>query len=185
MKRILFLTSLFILLGVTAFAQDTTTANTGKNFTFSAESGYNAIYSPDTKDWSSAAYIRELGKVAAWGKSGQHVLYLLGRQDIVTGLGYTIYSGGARFQPDISSWLNAHTFIPGDRMQFYVEAEAGNAIDTSSATSSNHVAQRYGFGLPVKLGSATTWTPVTASYLRVGHTNFAELSTNVSIVFGH
>jgi hypothetical protein len=166
------------------YAQDTTTTTTtdsGTSFSVSAESGYNAVYRPSDQSWFSAAYIKEAVKLASFGKNKQHILSLLGRQDIITGLGYTIYSGGANFQPDISGWLNTHTAIPGDRVQFYVEAEAGNAIDTSATTSVNHVAQRYGFGIPVKI-KAATWTPVTASYLRVGSISYAEVSTNIKIV---
>jgi hypothetical protein len=126
-------------------------------------------------------------KVATFGTVSQHNLYAIAHELSIPDFHQIAYMAGARFQPDISSWLGTHTVLP-TTITIHFEAEAGNTVDTSSTTSVNHVTQRYGLGVSVPIYDSSTGEIVvyapSAHYTQIGNVKNAEVTAGIAYVFG-
>jgi hypothetical protein len=161
-------------------AQTTTTSNAAA-LSFTAESEASVIHFDDA--FLPAVSTNELLKVAAFGSKNQHSLYLVGNEFNVPG-SFNAYSGGARFQPDISGFLSSRTVLPSTALQVYLEAFEGNALSSTSNTS--NFIQRYGGGIKVSLNSSGSLVAKAFSvhYDRVGAVNTFDASSGLSYLWG-
>jgi len=167
------------LFGTVAFAQ------TG--ITYSTEAEALGVYSSKDHGWHAGEDAGVVAKIATFGATSQHSLYVLGSELDIPDFDEISYLGGLRFQPDISSWLGKHTVLP-TTIGVHFQAEAGNTIDTSKSTSTNYFSQRYGGGVSIPVKDTTTGEivvhVVNGSYLRVGNVNDAVVTAGIAYIFG-
>ena len=177
MRRIFVFTAMMIM-GVCAWAQ---------GITPSIETEALGIYSAKDQAWHSGASESAVVKVAAFGSRDQHILYALGSEVTIPDFKDVSWLGGIRFLPDISTRIGSHTSLP-TTITVHFQAEAGNTIDTSSTTSSNHVTQRYGGGVSVPIYDSTSGEfvvhVINGSYLQIGNVKNAEMTAGIAYIFG-
>lgn len=169
------------MVGAFVLAVCAVSANAQTSVAVTTDGGAVAYHS--AAGWNIGSSINELTQVAALGTSKSNNLYFVGNETLVPGV-FTAYSGGVRFQPNLSTFLKQHSTVSPSAVNLYVESTLGNALSSTSNTS--NLITRVGGGVSVALtqGNTVVWQPIAVHFDKRGNLNEYEFSMNIAYVFG-
>lgn len=168
-----------LLLPVTVQAQTTTTStSTATTATFTGGSDVIALRYAGT--WGTGNLTTESFDLLDFGKTKTEHLFVEGKELIGAQSGINAYTGGIKFQPDLSKLL-AKTNVPADTFGIYFSASGGGG---TFSTGGAHAAYMVGGGIEYRSSSTLSWNPLQVQYVRIGNQNAAVISTGLSFLFG-
>ena len=130
--------------------------------------------------WGTGNLTTESFDLMDFGKTKSQHLFIEGKELIGTQAGINAYTGGVKFQPDLSKVLAKTNVSPAN---FGVYFSGSGGVGTL-ATGGSHIAVMVGGGLEYRSSSALSWNPVQIQYVRIGNQNAAVISTGLSFLFG-
>jgi len=131
-------------------------------------------------EWSAGTHVTESFDFVDFGKTKANHLYVEGHEFMAPTPGFSIYAGGIKFEPNISSLLSKTNVNPSSFGVFLTGA-VGNGIPS---TGNSHVSYLFGGGAKYQVTSALSWQSLTAEYGQFGNQKFAAISTGLSFIFG-
>jgi len=130
--------------------------------------------------WGTGNLTTESFDLIDFGKLKSQHLFIEGKELIGTQAGINAYTGGVKFQPDLSKVL-AKTNVSPANFGIYFSGSGGVG---TFATGPSHIALMLGGGIEYRSSSALSWNPIQVQYVRIGNQNAAVISTGLSFIFG-
>jgi hypothetical protein len=130
--------------------------------------------------WSAGNRTNEDYDLLEFGATKSNRLFLEGVELLAPSAGFSIYGGGVKLQPDISSILKK-TNLPTGNFLAFLDGSVGNTI---YATGPNHVGVIVGGGLQYITTSTMTWNTLRFDEILAGGKHYPSLSTGISLYFG-
>ena len=148
MKRIFALT--VVMLAALAMHAQTTPS-------FSASTDAVGIH--DAGAWAAATHITESLDAYDFGVKKTNHVYLEGHEFLANASNFTLYTGGAAIQPDMSA-LFKKTNIPADNISVLFSFSVGDKIPTDTGTA--HIAGLFSGSFRYRASSTLTWNTLQA-----------------------
>ena len=130
--------------------------------------------------WSAGNRTNEDYDLVDFGATKSNRLFLEGVELLAPTAGFSVYGGGVKLQPDISSLLK-RTNLPTGNFLAFIDGSVGNTV---YASGPNHVGVIIGGGLQYITGSTMTWNTLRFDEVLVGSNHYPALSTGISLYFG-
>jgi hypothetical protein len=130
--------------------------------------------------WGTGNLTTESFDLMDFGATKSEHLFLEGKELIGAQSGINTYTGGVKFQPDLSKVL-AKTNVSPSTFGMYVSGSAGVGMLN---TGGSHIAFMLGGGIEYRSNSTLSWNPLQIQYVRIGNQNAVVISTGLSFVFG-
>jgi hypothetical protein len=146
--------------------------------TFTGGSDVIALHYAGT--WGTGNLTTESFDLMDFGKTKSEHLFLEGKELIGAQSGINAYTGGVKFQPDLSKLL-AKTNVSPNSFGLYFSGSGG--VGTLNAGGS-HLAYMVGGGIEYRANSTLNWNPLQVQFVRIGNQNAAVISTGLSFLFG-
>lgn len=155
-------------------AQEVPAASNG----FSASS--DALAVDYAGSWSAGTLVSESFDLIDLGKTKANRIYVQGNQFLAPTPGYSLYTGGIRFEPNLFSLL-AKTNVPVGSLGLFVDGSVGSGTASSGPA---HIAWLAGGGVKYALTKSLTWQSLEVQYGAVGAQRLVGISTGLSFIFG-
>ena len=171
---------ILLMLAFSGMANAQTVTPTAPTTTVTFTGGSDVIAMRYGGAWGTGNLTTESFDFMDFGKGKVQHLFIEGKELIGTQAGINVYTGGVKYQPDLSKIL-AKTNVSPANFGLYVSGSGG--AGTFSAGGS-HVALMLGGGIEYRSNSQFSWNPLQFQYLRIGNQNAAVISTGLSFIFG-
>jgi hypothetical protein len=130
--------------------------------------------------WGAGNITKEALDLVDVGPAKSNRIFIEGIELTAPPCGFSIFGGGAIFQPDISALLN-RTNIPSGNVLLSMDASVGNALETAGP---NHVAFEGGVKLQYIINDGVTLNAIQAGVVNVGGHWYPMVSAGLSGYFG-
>jgi hypothetical protein len=154
----------------------TSAASTTATFT----GGSDAIALHYAGAWGTGNLTTESFDLMDFGTTKSEHLFIEGKELTGAQSGINAYTGGVKFQPDLTKLL-ARTNVSPSTFGVYVSGSGGVGMLSAGG---GHIAFMLGGGIEYRSSSTLSWNPLQVQYVRIGNQNAALISTGLSFVFG-